>query len=220
MNKFTFPFDTCETPNKTGVAQPWSAFVNLVNCVIVFYFLLKTKHVYTFALLLSLLCFELFHMFSHIVHIPGLFVQNTYGISLTHTTIVHSLAYLVNLSFIYTLYRYTKQIPSYVFILYLVVLVCFDIYSVFHLPVIYYLLTQTTILLSLFAYYFTLLPNFIQNSVYQIAFFAGILILLVLNEMYNCGKMQSFYPHFPYHIFIEMVGVILFYIISSNFYKL
>ena len=27
MNKYTFPFNSCETPNKKGIAQPYSAFL-------------------------------------------------------------------------------------------------------------------------------------------------------------------------------------------------
>jgi len=69
MNEYTFPFDTCEKTNKNGIAQPYSALFNLINCLIIFYFLLKTKHNYTFILLFSILCFELFHLFSHIIHI-------------------------------------------------------------------------------------------------------------------------------------------------------
>lgn len=69
MNEYTFPFNTCEIPNKKGVAQPYSALFNLINCIIIFYFLLKTKNNYTFILLFSILCFELFHTFSHSIHI-------------------------------------------------------------------------------------------------------------------------------------------------------
>ena len=38
MSEYTFPFDTCEKPNKNGIAQPYSAFFNIINCVIIFYF--------------------------------------------------------------------------------------------------------------------------------------------------------------------------------------
>ncbi len=27
---YTFPFDTCEIPNKTGIAQPYSVFFNVL----------------------------------------------------------------------------------------------------------------------------------------------------------------------------------------------
>ena len=210
MSEYTFPFSTCEKPNTNGIAQPYSALFNVINCLIIIFFLLKVKHTYTFILLFSILCFELFHVFSHSIHISGPIQIN----------ITHFLTYLMNLAFFYVFYSYTKKLPSYEFIFYLMILVCFDIYSIFNLTIIYYLLSQSIIFISLLLYYFPLLPQFIQNSIYKIIFFVGVIIILFLNEKYNCEKMMSIYPHFPYHILIEIVGIILFYIICSTFYKL
>lgn len=210
MSEYTFPFNTCEKPKKNGIAQPYSALFNLINCLIIFYFLLKTKHDYTFLLLFSILCFELFHLFSHIIHIKGSIQIN----------ITHSLTYFMNFSFFYLFYRYTKVWPSNMFLLYLLVLVCVDVYSILNLTIIYYLLSQSIIFISLLLYYFPLLPKFIQTTIYLIIFFVGIIILLFLNEKYNCQKMMTIYPYFPYHIFIEIIGIFLFYIICSIFYKL
>lgn len=210
MSDYTFPFDTCEKPNKDGIAQPYSALFNLINCIIIFYFLLKTKNNYTFIFLFSIFCFELFHLFSHIVHITGSLQIN----------MSHSSAYLINLSLFYLLYCYTNKIPRYEFIIYILLLICFDIYSFIHLDIVYYLLTQSLIFISFLLYYFTLLPKFIQNSVYQIIFFSAVIIFLFLNELQNCKFMMSIYPDFPYHIFVEIAGIVLFYVISSNFYKL
>ena len=210
MSEYTFPFDTCEKVNKNGIAQPYSLLFNLINCIIILYFLLKTKNDYAFMLLFLILCFEVFHSFSHIVHIKGSVQLNT----------IHLLTYLINIAFFYLFYSYTKRFPNKVFIVYLIVLVCLDIYSVFNLPIIYYLSTQSIIFISLLLYYFKLLPKFIQNSIYQIIFLVAIIILLVLNETYSCKKMLEFYPHFPYHIFIEIAGIVFFYVICSNFYKL
>lgn len=210
MFEYTFPFNTCEKPNKVGIAQPYSALFNIINCVIVLYFLLKTKKHYILFLLFSILCFEMFHVFSHIVHIRGSI----------QTNITHTLTYFMNLALLYVFYSYTKKIPTYGFVFYLLILICFDIYSMFNLNIVYYIISQAVILISLLVYYYPLLPKFIQISVYQIIFCVGIIILLFINEKYNCEKMFKIYPHFPYHIFIEIIGIILFYIISSNFYKL
>jgi hypothetical protein len=210
MNEYTFPFNTCEKNNKNGIAQPYSALFNIINCLIILYFLLKTKHFYSFILLFAILCFELFHVFSHIVHIKGTI----------QTNVTHILTYLINFSFLYVFYFHTKKIPSYEFIFYLIILVCFDIYSLFYLSIVFYILSQAIIMISILVYYYPLLPKFIQNSLYKIIFFISIIILLFLNEKYNCEKMMSIYPYFPYHIFIEISGIILFYIICSNFYKL
>ena len=60
MSEYTFPFNTCEKVNKNGIAQPYSLFFNLINCIIILYFLLQTKNNYTFMLLFLILCFEVF----------------------------------------------------------------------------------------------------------------------------------------------------------------
>lgn len=210
MSEYTFPFNTCEKTNKNGIAQPYSALFNLINCMIIFYFLLKTKNNSTFILLFSILCFEFFHLFSHIKHIKGSIQIN----------VIHSMSYFMNFAFLNVFYSYTNKLPTNAFIFYLVALIGFDIYAVLNLSFIYYLLSQSAIFISLLLYYFSLLPKFIQRSIYQIIFFVGITILLFLNEKYNCEKMLNLYPHFPYHILIEIIGIVLFYIICSNFYKL
>lgn len=210
MSEYTFPFNTCERPNKSGIAQPYSAVFNIINCLIILYFLMQTKHNYTFILLFSIFCFELFHSFSHIIHIQGSI----------QTNITHMLTYFINFSFLYVFYSYTKKFPSNEFMLYLFALICFDIYALFYLSIVFYIFSQAIIMISLLLYYFPLLPKFIQTSVYQIIFFVSVIILLFLNEKYNCERMMSTYPGFPYHIFIEIFGIILFYIVCNIFYKL
>lgn len=210
MSEYTFPFNTCEKPNKNGIAQPYSAFFNLINCSIIFYFLLHTKTTQAFILLFCILMFESFHVFSHMVHIPGSIQIN----------ITHILTYFMNIAFLYVFYSYTKKCPSYEFIIFMCLLVILDIYTFCNYSVIYYLTTQSAIFISILVYYFPLLPKSIQSSVYKIIFFVGIIIILFINETYNCKNMLSIYPHFPYHIFVEIVGILLFYIICSNFYKL
>jgi hypothetical protein len=210
MSEYIFPFNTCEKPNKNGIAQPYSVFFNLITCSIIFYFLMNTKTNPSFLLLFCILIFESFHVFSHIVHIPGSMQIN----------ITHLLTYFMNIAFFYLFYSYTKKLPSYEFITYMCLLVILDIYTFYNYSFIYYLTTQSAIFISLLMYYFPLLPKFIQNSVYKIIFFVSIVIVLFLNETYNCKNMMAFYPDFPYHIFIEIIGIVLFYIICSNFYKL
>jgi hypothetical protein len=70
-DEYTFPFDTCEMPNKNGIAQPYSMIVNFMSCIIIFYFLLKTTKFYNFVFIFVIFIFELFHSFSHFVHIKG-----------------------------------------------------------------------------------------------------------------------------------------------------
>ena len=211
MNEdYTFPFDTCEKPNKHGIAQPYSTMANIVNSLIIFYFLLKTKENYTFILLFCILCFELFHVFSHSVHIPGSIQIN----------IAHMLSYCVNFAFLFFFYNYTKKIPSGWFILFYVLLIVFDIYVFCNMDVVYYISTQSLLLLSVLLYYYPLLSKSIKNKINIISFLIILIIILFLNEKYNCKKLLSIYPHFPYHVLIEIVAIFLFYIVCSTFYKL
>lgn len=210
MNKYLFPFNTCEIPNKNTIAQPYSAFFNLITCSIIFYYLIKTKNTASFILLFSIFIFELFHVFSHIIHLPGSIQIN----------ITHLLTYVMNLSFFNLFYYYTNFFPSIIFLIYLILMIILDIYAFFNFEFVYYLFTQSVIFLSLLFYYFPLLPKYIQKSIYYIFLLVFIVIMLFINESINCKNMLAFYPHFPYHIFIETIGIILFYVICSNFYKL
>ena len=210
MNEYTFPFSTCETPNKYGIAQHYSALTNLVNCIIIFYFLTKTKTRHSFVLLFSILCFELFHMFSHIYHITGPI----------QTNIVHFLAYFINIGFFYSFYSYTKKWPDIWFTRLLLAIIVFDIYALVNLSLMFYILSQVVLLISLLFYYYPLMPKEIQKSIYYVVFFVCIILLSIYNEKINCKAMLQYNPKFPYHIFIEITGIFLFYVICKSFYKL
>jgi hypothetical protein len=86
--------------------------------------------------------------------------------------------------------------------------------------VVYYIFSQALLFLSVLFYYYPLLNKNIKNTIHIIFFLAIMIMFLLLNEKYNCKKMLDTYPHFPYHIIIEIIGIILFYIICSSFYKL
>lgn len=85
--------------------------------------------------------------------------------------------------------------------------------------VVFYIFTQALLFLSVLFYYYSYLQKSIQNSIYYIVFLVFLIIILFLNEKYNCKTMMPIYPHFPYHIIIETTGIILFYIICNSFYK-
>lgn len=209
MSEYTFPFDTCETPRKKGIAQPYSAFCNLISCIIIFYFIIQTKHLPAFLLLLSILCFQLVHLFSHCIHIHGYLQMD----------VIHGLAWVINLTFFYFLYSYTHIWPSTWFMTFLISFASFDLFAFCYLPAIFYIGTQSILLSVLLLYYLRYLSKSIQRIIYYIIVIVGIVTLLLLNEEHNGKRMMAFYP-FPYHIFVEISGIILFYLICSTFYKL
>ena len=44
MKSYNFPFNTCEKNRKGMIAQPYSASLNLITSLIIFYFLLQVKN--------------------------------------------------------------------------------------------------------------------------------------------------------------------------------
>jgi len=209
MNEYTFPFNTCEKPNKNGIAQFYSSLFNVINCLNIFYFLLKTKKKYTFILLFFILCFEMFHVFSHSIHISGSIQIN----------ITHMLSYCINIAFLFFFYNYVKKLPSNWFIVFYLLLIFLDIYMFCNMNVVYYIFSQALLFLSVLFYYYRFLTKNIKDKINIIFCLVILIIILFLNEKYNCEKMMSIYPYFPYHVIIEIIGIVLFYIICSNFYK-
>ena len=127
MKDYLFPFSTCEKPKK-GIAQPWSVAVNVVSIFVILYFLFQVKQWYSFLLIFSLLMFECVHTFSHVIHLPNYLQLN----------IIHTLAYFVNFCYLFAFYNITNKSPSLLFLSYLFVLLCIDLYSFFFLSFVYY----------------------------------------------------------------------------------
>ena len=206
-----FPFETCETPDKDGyIAQPYSTTVNCLNSLIVFFFLTQTKNYYTFFFLFSIFLFELLHTFSHAFHIDGA----------TQTNLVHGLAYFINATLLYALYRYSGIAPSLFLSIILVSLISIDIYALFSLSTVFYILTQFLIFLSILFFYFTTLPSNTKSSVKWLVFLGILIVCLVYNEIRNCDEMAKLYPDAPFHILVEIPGVFFFYLVCQNFYEL
>jgi len=130
------------------------------------------------------------------------------------------LSYCINTAFFFFFYKVVKKIPSRWFILFYLILIFFDIYAFCNMNVVYYIFSQALLFLSVLFYYYPSLGKTMREKINIIVGLVVVILILFLNEKYNCEKMMSIYPSFPYHILIEIVGIILFYIICSNFYKL
>ncbi len=208
VKSYTFPFDTCEKPRKKGIAQPYSATINIISALIILYFLLKTRTLHAFLLLLSLFLFDIAHTFSHVVHVaPGVQIG-----------LVHAVAYIFNFSFLYALYKYSKKIPSFALILFITFIVSCDVYAYFNLSLLYYLITQIVLFFTIFIYYFTSLSSIMKTKLKWLLVIIGIIYLGFVNEVYNGQKMLARFPNFPFHAIIEVFILSATYLVSSSFY--
>jgi hypothetical protein len=204
---FIFPFSTCEKPNKNGIAQPYSVVVNIVSIFIILYFLCQAKNIYTFFLIFSLLAFECLHTFSHAIHLSNYMQIN----------IIHSLGYIVNFCYLLAFYNYTHKAPSPFFATILVILLLFDIYSFIFLSFIYYFSSSFIIFFTILIYYYKYIPKNKQNYIMVILSLGISIMLLFYNEKINCKKMLEAFPNFPFHVFLEIAGLFIFYFICKFF---
>ena len=202
INSYTFPFDTCETPRQDSiVAQPYSVLVNLVSCAILSCFLILARRPSTKITLLAILLFESWHTWSHSNHLQGMIQLN----------VVHGLAYLINFSFLWLMYDLSKKRPlSPIAITSILFIILLDIYSFCCLPFLYYLSTQVLFLFLILMLYRHLIPTvYLSCLVILIVFLIG----LIVNESAHCKRMMAYWS-FPYHIFIEITGTLIFFCIG------
>lgn len=148
------------------------------------------------------------HTFSHYIHLPNYIQLN----------VIHSISYIVNLLYLLTLYNYTKKISTY-FLLYLFVLLCIDVYAFMYLSFIFYFSSSIVIFLSILSYYYQYLSKEKQKYIAIILFLGLAIMFLFYNEKYNCKNMLSMFS-FPYHVFLEIFGMLIFYNMCKFFYRL
>jgi hypothetical protein len=190
-----------------GIAQPWSAAVNVLSIFIILYFLLQVKNWYSFLLIFFLLVFECVHTFSHVIHLSSYLQLN----------LIHSLTYVINICYLFAFYNMTKKAASPLFLTYLAALACVDLYSFFFLSFVYYFTSALLMFFSILLYYYPYIPKEKQNYILIILALGVTIMGLFYNEKMNCEKMLSFMPHFPFHALLELTGTFIFYFICKFF---
>lgn len=208
---FTFPYDTCEIPNKKGMAQPYSVIANIIIISVILYFLFFTKSIHSFLFIFSVLLFELSHTFSHIIHISGGF-----QFILTHILALITLFTLFNL-----LYNYTKVLPNILYFFICGIIFCIDLFFLIQkYPFVYNVFAYAILFLIVLFSYFNYLPKYIQRNFYYIFLSILLFSFFEINEILNCDIMLKMFPTFPFHIFIELSGLIPVYFVCKSFYNL
>lgn len=202
MDEYTFPFSTCEVPYHTNdnIVQPYSFIINIISMTFLLYASLTTNNYYIVAFFTILFIFEGVHAYSHYKHLSG-------DIQIK---IIHTIAYLANISYLLAFINITKIIPSIqIFILYTIIIIL-DTYFFIHKKFIGYFFTQLIFIIITNIYYYRFVYHKIPYQyIYTLIFLMLLLIILFFNEIYNCKKMLEYYQ-FPYHIIIESVGVMIF----------
>ncbi len=206
MNDYIFPFSTCERPNQYGIVQPFSSIVNFVIVMLLVYFFMKAKSIQLKYVFASFILFELWHTISHMTFIDGSVQQN----------VVHFLAY--NLAFVtlYAILGLTKSSLEIYQILLLIAVVIIDIMVYMYYGGVYIILTGTLLFIVVLVCIYNMMPSFV---IYYVIALLG-LSLLFINEAVNCKWLLQKWPNFPFHIFIEIYGLVLFYFLGKKLLSL
>jgi hypothetical protein len=206
MENYTFPFNSCEKP--INACQPWSAFVTCGLCLVVGYYFLKARNFASKVFMFTLLIFNISHTLSHMFHIKGLI--QFYA---THFSAIAS-----SIALTYLLQEKTEKKPnwsllgSFYFIDLGLILA--------KAPHIYNIITFVFILMYIIYYFYTELDPKIQEKCKWIAYSSlGVLMFQIL-EILFCKRLLDWYPEFPFHVVVELSGVVPIYLLSETFYSL
>lgn len=206
MTAFRFPHNTCEKSHPHWpVAQPYAFAINMLSAVVLAYFSLV--HARTLPVRTTLAVFAVFegwHAASHAVHsIPYSFV------------IVHVLGYVLSAAMFWTLQLLSGYpgLPTEAWLI-LVALVAADIVAVSKKRhTIFPIATGLTILMGvlLLHQYAGALPPWLTRDILPWLLAGTVLVILLLwNEAAHCQRMMESNDRIPYHVIVEILGLVLF----------
>lgn len=200
QNPKPFPFNTCEIRGNV-VDQPYSASINILSCIILLYLLLQAKHIEIRFFILSLLIFQAYHAYSHMF-----WSKNEE--SLIHVYIIHSITYIIIFALITAISFISGKLPNIPIIFAVILLDMFILYN--YIGTVYNAISGINIwvVVLITGLWNVKLPAIVKQLLPILLILFGVVILLFFNEKYNCQTMMEAYP-FPYHIAIEIVGLII-----------
>ena len=195
-----FPFNTCEVRGEI-VDQPYSASINILSCIILLYLLLQAKHIEIQFFIISLLLFQGYHAYSHMF-----WNDNEY--SLEHVYIIHSISYIIIIALI-TAISFISGNPPYIPVILAAILL--DIYILYnYIGTVYNAVSGINIwvIVLITGLWNVKLPKVVKRLLPILLILFAVIIALFFNEKYNCDTMMNTYE-FPYHIAIEICGLII-----------
>jgi hypothetical protein len=208
VNSF-FPFKTCEKPNIDGIiAQHVSATINIITCIILLYYALIAKTTTIRLLMISFILFQAYHAYSHIKHIDGHIQSN----------VIHVIWYFVSFMILIASIKITKHPPHQYTIILLSIIIFIDIYLSLFTDKLYMIFTGFSLPIIITLSYYNLYPDYMKKNIPYLILLLVIVVILILNEKINCENMISF-AIFPYHAFIEILGLVLFSSSANIFIK-
>jgi len=195
-----FPFNTCEVRGEI-VDQPYSASINILSCIILLYLLYLANHIEIQFFIISLFIFQAYHAYSHMF-----WNDNEY--SLNHVYIIHSISYIIIIALIIAI-SFISGNPPYIPVILAAILL--DMYILYnYIGTVYNAVSGINIwvIVLISGLWNVKLPTVVKRLLPILLMLFVVIIALFFNEKYNCDAMMNTYV-FPYHIAIEILGLII-----------
>ena len=195
-----FPFNTCEVRGEIA-DQPYSASINILSCIILLYLLSQAKHIEIQFFILSLFIFQAYHAYSHMF-----WNENEY--SLQHVYIIHATSYIIIIALITAISFISGKPPYIPVILAAILLDIFILYN--YIGTVYNAISGINmwVIILITGLWNVKLPEVVKHLLPILLMLFAVIIVLFFNEKYNCDAMMNAYQ-FPYHIAIEICGLII-----------
>ena len=213
MNEWTFPKKTCESSSssKLCIYQPFSFLINLLILGVLFILLGKARTIPTIIALLCFILFEIIHAWSHAVHVDGKI----------QLTIIHLIGYTFFLTIAWCLQarfqiirNYGRYIP-YLSLLFGVLLAT-DLYFFLRSPYpIIQVFTAYIILAALIIICIPLMKGTVKYWWIATLTLSLMVFLQIGLEARYCSVWLARLPNFPFHIFVELWGLVAFTVLGN-----
>ena len=195
-----FPFNTCEVRGDI-VDQPYSASINVLSCIILLYLLSQAKHLEIRLFIASLFVFQAYHAYSHMF-------WNDNEHSLEHVYIIHAISYIIIVALINAISFISGELPNIPIIFTAILLDIYILYN--YIGTVYNAVSGINIwvIVLITGLWNVKLPTVVRQLLPILLMLFVVIIVLFFNEKYNCEYMIASYV-FPYHIAIEIMGLII-----------
>ena len=218
-NNYTFPFNSCEIPNKNGIAQPHSVIINTILCIIIFFFLLQSNNLYSRLFLFFILLFNISHTISHAIHINNTtYISNINNIHflLTHFLAIFSTIFLFCI--LTNITKYTLKSWQYfgLFCLYFsdIILILYDVSHIYNITIF------LIILFTIFMIFYNYLSKKIKQNIQYIIGFSSITLFIDIIEITFCKSLLEKYGNIPFHSILELSAFVPIILLCYTFYKI
>jgi hypothetical protein len=163
--------------------------------------------------LASVLIFNIFHTFSHTIHIKNFKNGQFY---LTHfSAIVSTMFFIVLLNAVTKTNLVGWQIFTLLF------LYIFDIYLISqNVSHIYNIITFLLLLFLIMIFYYSFLSDKIKQNIIYIILFSLLVLSFQIFEIFNCKFILENFKGFPLHIITEISACGPIYLLCDTFYEI